>query len=253
LLKAIIFDWDNTLLDWSGFSGDWATMARQRLEPVYAYLAGDGQGLPDFDAFVQDINNRSLAAWLSVQSGDLDAPNMYDVVGASLADFGLGAGAVDVEAVLRRYPWGQVPGTRLYPEVRPVLDALRGAGLRLGLITNAFQPMWMRDQELHDLGILACFDCRISAADVGKLKPHPLPFERVLSGLGASAQDAVLVGDSLQADIAGAQAVGLRSVWRQRDGAAIEDGLPAPDATIQTLDGLLPILDGWFPEWRDGR
>jgi putative hydrolase of the HAD superfamily len=254
MLRAIIFDWDNTLLDWSGFSGDWESMARERLEPVYAHLNSNGHSLPDFDPFVADINARSGAAWESVQSGSLEAPRLVNVVHDSLTGFGLDMSAVDVRDLLQRYRWGQVPGTRLYPEVEAVLAALRKAGLRLGLLTNAFQPMWMRDKELSDLGILAHFDCRYSAADVGKLKPHPLPFEHVLRCLDASVEDTIFVGDSLEHDIVGAKGIGMRTVWRQNKGFPFDEKyLPAADATIETLDDLLPLLDQWHPEWRNAR
>ena len=253
MLRAIIFDLDGTLLDWSGFASDWEAMARERLVPVHRYLSRNGHPLPGLGPFAGDISLRSRAAWDSVQSGDLDAPRLEDVVRDSLAGFGLDMATVDVDEVLRCYPWGQIPGTRLYPEARSVLEVLRRAGLRLGLLTNSFQPMWMRDKELRELGIEAFFDCRVSAADVGKLKPHPLPFEHTLRCLGASPESAVLVGDSLTADIAGAKGIGMRAIWRRHNGVVIPDGVPAPDATISSLDELLPALDDWFPGWRNGR
>jgi putative hydrolase of the HAD superfamily len=254
MLKAIVFDWDNTLLDWSGFSGDWQSMARERLGPVYTYLNSNGHTLPEFEPFVVDINERSGQAWQSVQSGTLDAPRLVNIVRESLASYGLDMTTVNVEDLLQRYRWGQILGTRLYPEVKSVLDALREAGLRLGLLTNAFQPMWMRDKELRELGIIASFDCRLSAADVGKLKPHPLPFEQTLRCLETPVENAVFVGDSLEHDIVGAKGVGMRTVWRHNAGDEFdENDLPAADATIGALDELLPLLDQWFPGWRNGR
>jgi FMN phosphatase YigB (HAD superfamily) len=250
MLRAIIFDLDGTLLDWSGFDGDWESMARERLKPVYAFLAGGGHKLPEFSFFVNDINTRSMLSWQSFKSGNLDAPCLPDVVRGSLAGFDLDMASIDVDEVLHHYPWGQVPGSRLFPEAKPILETLREAGLRLGLLTNAFQPMWMRDKELRELGIEDCFDCRTSAADVGKLKPHPLPFESTLKCLNATVESAVFVGDSLSADIVGAQGIGMRAVWRQNGRKDIPDDAPTPDAAISTLDDLLLVLDGWFPGWR---
>jgi putative hydrolase of the HAD superfamily len=251
MLNVVIFDLDGTLLDWSGFVADWEAMARERLKPVHSYLSGNGHSLPDIEPLAGDINIRSRAAWDRVQGGDLNAPRLRDVFYESLAGFGLDMTNVDVDDVLRRYPWGQIPGTRLYPEVQSVLDTLQRAGLHLGLLTNAFQPMWMRDKELRELGIESFFDCRVSAADVGKLKPHPLPFEHTLRCVGASPESSVFVGDSLSADIAGAKGVGMRAVWRQLPGDELAVGDPTPDATIHTLDEMLPHLDRWFPGWRD--
>lgn len=256
MLKAIIFDMDATILDWSGFSLEWPDMARKLLAPVHDFLTGNGHAIPGLDPFTDDLNDRSLRAWEQAREGGLDAPRLVQVMHDTLTDFGLDMTTLDIDEVLSHYSWGQVPGTRLYPDVKPVLETLRAHDLRLGLLTNAFQPMWMRDKELHDLGVLSCFDCRTSAADVGKLKPHPLPFERTLDCLGATPETAVFVGDSLKADIAGALAIGMKAVWRQPDEDVLTDpdgDSPTPDASIETLDDLLPLLDAWYPGWRNGR
>jgi putative hydrolase of the HAD superfamily len=110
--------------------------------------------------------------------------------------------------------------------------------------------MTLRDRELAAAGIDALFPrCRIAAADVGYLKPHRRIFEQALTELGAAPDEAVFVGDSLTADIRGAQEAGMRAVWRP-DGEAIVVPGVVPDGVIATLHDLLPLLDRWYPGWR---
>ena len=73
--------------------------------------------------------------------------------------------------------------------------------------------------------------------------PDPALFAVALREAGGRAvAEMVHVGDSLEFDVAGARNAGVFAVWLNRDGRG-RDGEPAPDAEIQTLDELLPILE----------
>jgi FMN phosphatase YigB (HAD superfamily) len=148
-----------------------------------------------------------------------------------------------------------MPGVRVFQDTLGVLHALRAEGLQIGLLTNSDLPMWMRDGELRDLGLLDSIDVRLTAGDVGRLKPHFAPFRAVLDGLGVTPDEAVFVGDRLQDDVAGAQATGMRAVWVRRASSmwvtqSDSFGGPRPNATIDRLAQLLTTLDRWFPGWR---
>ena len=122
----------------------------------------------------------------------------------------------------------------------------------LGLITNASTPMWLRDTELEEVGLLHYFsDCRLSAVDVGYLKPHPAIFQHALDKLQLQPSEVVFVGDNPEADVSGAQSVGMKAVLRvvQKPGI-ITSRLFTPDARIDTFHELPAILDEWYPGWR---
>jgi FMN phosphatase YigB (HAD superfamily) len=59
------------------------------------------------------------------------------------------------------------------------------------------------------------------------------------------------VGDNPEADVVGAQQVGMKAVLRniKREGLVYRQGI-TPDAAIDTLHDMLPILDTWYPGWR---
>lgn len=253
-LRAVIFDLDDTLLDWSGFQGDWASLERRHIQGVIDHLLALGHTTVDATTFAAEFQQRTMTAWHNARSS-LKAPNVGAVLLDTIAHFGVAAD-LDAQAVLEAYRWGAVDGTTPFPEVREVMKTLHDAGIKVGIVTNAYQPMWMRDRELAAHELLDLFpDCRISAADFGMLKPHPEIFQSALDCLGVTAPEAVFVGDDLDADIVGAQSLGIKAVLRRitRRGFGTFESGAVPDGSIGTLHDLLDLLDRWFPGWKAGQ
>lgn len=94
-----------------------------------------------------------------------------------------------------------------FPDVRPALIRWRARGIRLVVVSN-----W--DVSLHEVlartGLDALVDGAVSSAEVGAAKPDPRPLEAGLELAGAVAQEALLVGDDLEADAGAARAAGVR-------------------------------------------
>lgn len=121
---------------------------------------------------------------------------------------------------------------QLFPDTVPVLKALRGA-YRVAIVSNgAYQAEMSRL-----LGIGHYFDEIIGSLHVGVHKPRPEIFHLALSALDIEPHEAVMVGDTWEHDIVGAQAVGIRALHIVRDGGPS----PGPDA-ITDLWGLLQFL-----------
>jgi putative hydrolase of the HAD superfamily len=120
-----------------------------------------------------------------------------------------------------------------YPDVLPALEALRSAGHRLLIVSNwdCSLPEW-----LGPAGLLDHVEAVVSSGEVGVAKPDRGIFERALELAGAAPGDAVHVGDSMDNDVAGARAAGLRAILVQRDGAA-PDGVEAVSSLAE-----LPLL-----------
>ena len=145
-----------------------------------------------------------------------------------------------LEARASRY-WHYPPGA-LHADVMPTLEALRGAGYRLGVIAN--QPSQVRTALQRD-GLVPYFETWGVSDDLGLHKPDPALFLRTLELAGAPPVRTVMVGDRLDYDMVPAKAAGMRTVWVLR-GEAPDDPTPAqlaiPDATIQDLTELLAAL-----------
>jgi putative hydrolase of the HAD superfamily len=125
---------------------------------------------------------------------------------------------------------------RAYPEVPAVLERLRAAGARLAVVSN-----W--DVSLHDVlertRLRDLVDAVVISAELGAAKPDPAIFRAALERLGATAGEAMHVGDSMEHDIAGARAAGLDAVLVARDGAEAPDDV----RVVASLDGLLMTSD----------
>jgi len=254
MLKAVLFDLDDTLIDWSTFTDQWETLETELLGGVFEYFRAEVHPLDDFETYVRRFMENSRLSWESA-NGSLIAPHVGRVLMQAAADMGAPIDNLDMERVLEAYKWKAVVGVAPFPEVIDALKLLHQFGVRTGIVTNAFQPMAMRDIEIGEHGLLDYFpDCRISAADVGYLKPHPTIFQTALDCLGTKAEETVFVGDNLTADIVGAQRSGMKAVWREvhsrfNPPSAFHE-LVKPDATVNDLSALPAIFDEWYPGWR---
>jgi len=90
------------------------------------------------------------------------------------------------------------------------LKSLRGAGLCLGLISNADV---MEVEAWHDCPLAGLFDAEVFSCEVGCVKPEPAIYEHCLRQLGRSAAECVFVGDGGSNELAGAKEVGLATVF----------------------------------------
>ena len=105
----------------------------------------------------------------------------------------------------------------LYDDTVPTLEHLRDAGFKLAIVSNWDTPL---DPLTERLGIAHYFDVIIASHDarVRSAKPDPHIFNYTLAAVGVSAEEAVHVGDTYEADIIGAKGVGIRPILIDRDG-----------------------------------
>jgi FMN phosphatase YigB (HAD superfamily) len=97
---------------------------------------------------------------------------------------------------------------------------------------------------LADAGLAALVDGALSSAEVGRAKPDPLIFERALRLADVAPEDAIHVGDSLEHDVAGARAAGIRPVLVTRGG---DSPLHIAGTVPFTLGGQSPQHPGTVP------
>jgi HAD superfamily hydrolase (TIGR01549 family) len=251
-LKAVLFDLDDTLIDWSKFDGNYYQMEMKHFNQLHAYFSGKGYPLPHVDKMLDRFRGQAMAAWENGRE-TMVAPHLPTILIELLRSYDIADSDLVEQVVIEQYAWGKVEGTTVFPEVPETLEVLLAAGIQIGIVTNAFQPMVMRDRELAEHDLLRYFKtCRFAAADVGYLKPHPAIFEAALACVGTEPAETVFVGDNLNADIVGAQRLGLKAVWRDTGyhSSRVSRDTIEPDATIKRLDQLLPNLDRWYDGWR---
>jgi HAD superfamily hydrolase (TIGR01662 family) len=131
--------------------------------------------------------------------------------------------------------WLHSENFELYEDALPVLARLREHGLKIGLVSNTSRDL---DAFIRHHGLDV--DAWVSSGVHGKVKPSPTIFKAVLELLAVDAEDAVMVGDSPDDDVAGAEAVGIRAFLLDREGKhGREDALP----TLLALPAALGLAD----------
>lgn len=125
------------------------------------------------------------------------------------------------------------------PGAEAALEAASEANL--GLVTNGDEPT--QTVKLDALGISDVFDALVFVDPSGGVppKPDPAPFERALAELDAKPEDTVHIGDSLGADVAGANALGIDSVWVPHE-EHVTNPTPEPTYTFPSLAEFPTIL-----------
>jgi putative hydrolase of the HAD superfamily len=109
--------------------------------------------------------------------------------------------------------WEQAANFELFEDTLPVLAELRAHGLKIGLVSNTGRDLAAFVAH-HALDV----DAAVGSAKHGKTKPHPAIFLSALEELGVRAEEAAMVGDSPEDDIAGARALGMRAFLVDREG-----------------------------------
>jgi putative hydrolase of the HAD superfamily len=128
--------------------------------------------------------------------------------------------------------WERHENFELYDDVPETFAALRGAGLRIGLVSNSARDV--REFAVHHA---LDVDAGISSFHHGRSKPHASIFRAVLDLLDVEPAEAAMVGDQIADDIEGARAIGMHAVLLDREGLQ-----PEFEPRIRRLAELLPQL-----------
>ena len=135
----------------------------------------------------------------------------------------------------------------VYPDTVSTLKTLRKSGVRLGVISNTTNPGFMKDLERKSMDLDQFFEFSIYSSEVPYRKPHPSIFKLAIDRLNLRPDEILFVGDSLDTDVAGAQGVGIQTVWLTRNKLK-NHGKIRPDYEIISLAQLIDETQGF---WRN--
>jgi len=126
--------------------------------------------------------------------------------------------------------------------VERVFDALAAAGVDVGIVTNLTTRVQL--QKLSRLGIDDRVDRLVTSEEVGREKPSALPFTTALAGFDCRPSEALMVGDNVDADVAGANAVGMDTALFDAGGdAPADDELPAEQRPDYRPDAFADLTE----------
>ncbi len=227
-VEAVIFDWGGTLTPWH---------AIDLVEQWRAYSAVYDP--PRADVLAAALRDEEVKAWhLAEQhqrSGTLD--QLMRAAGVEPA-------GERHEAAMRAYLDFWAPHTLIDPDVPPLLEALRGMGLRVGVLSNTLWPREHHERVFDRDDVLHLLDGAAYSSELPVTKPHPDAFRAAMRAVGVDEPSRVVfVGDRLFDDVSGAKALGMRAVHVPHSDVPAHDVVP--DATIQHLAELLPLVQAW--------
>ncbi|HEY7366203.1 MAG TPA: HAD family hydrolase [Methylomirabilota bacterium] len=233
-MRTLLFDLDDTLLDYSACQDAcWAASCTAVAQPA-------GVDPAALTAAIEEVRR-----WFWNDPGRHRAERT-DMVGAwaKIAELGLGQVGGPGDGLPRRiaedFAERRRAAERLFPDALGTLDALRGRGVPLGLITNGDARLQRGKIARH--GLAPYFGVVVIEGEFGAGKPDAAVFHHALTGLGADPVGTWMVGDHLVWDVDGAQRVGLRAAWIDRRRAGLPAGQPVqPERIIHALDELLDL------------
>lgn len=132
----------------------------------------------------------------------------------------------------------QEAGIDLFPDTLPTLEKLTARGVRMAILTNG--TVAVQQAKIDRFGLARFFECILIEEAVGAGKPDRRMYDVALEKLRIPASDVWMVGDNLVWDVAGAQRVGIRSVWFDVKGGGLpRDSEIRPDRIIRSATELL--------------
>jgi len=182
------------------------------------------------------------AIWADPERSRLARLDMFAARRAILAQafdhLGLSSECELVREVADAYSSEREARVAPFPGALEALAELRFRGHRLGLLTNGGARL--QRAKIERYGLARCFDALRIEGEVGVGKPASAAFGGALAALGAAPSEACMVGDDLEADIAGAERAGLSSVWVHH-GRPLPAGADRPGRSIRAVADLLAL------------
>lgn len=212
MIKAVLFDWGDTLMRFAYEPELVSAGHRAGLEAI------GRDGLPEADLVTAHFRERyEPFFWVPGTLEELEYPGL---VRELLREFGFEATDDELMRFLEAEHAAWAPARQLGATSVALLEALRDRGLKVALVSNAFDPGWLLHRTLAEMGLADLLDFAVFSSEVGKRKPHPAIFERALVEVGVRADEALFVGDRLYEDVRGAAELGMRTIqalWFRAD------------------------------------
>jgi len=222
LVRAIVFDLDNTLTDFM-------RMKAAAIDAAVDAMIDAGLGLPR-----EAVRARIDAIY---QEQGLEYQKVFD----QLLESELGH--IDPKILasgIIAYRRARESALVLYPHVQMTLLELVRRGIKLGVVSDAPGPQaWLR---LCQLGLQHVFEAVVTFEDTRELKPSPAPFREVLRRLGVEPHEALMVGDWPARDMVGGKQLGMRTAFA-RYGDTFGTRESGADHDLNDVFELVAVVD----------
>ena len=212
VLDAVLFDWGDTLMQ---FAYDPALVEAGHRAGLAALGRDD---LPRVERLTQHFREHyEPLFWVPGTVEEIEYPGL---VRQLLGEFSVSLDDDELGRFLEAEHRAWDPARRLAAHTHALLETLRERGLKLGLVSNAFDPGWLLQRDLEQMGLARRLDFSVFSSEIGVRKPHRAIFERALAALEVEPERTLFVGDRLYEDIRGAGELGMttgQALWFRAD------------------------------------
>jgi len=235
-IKAVLFDMFDTLMliekDHAFYSPS--------LKRAYEFLLEKGVKV-EFDVFEKAYVEARDALYAEADA-KLEEPHFNVRVSNALKTLGYdyGVSSKVVAGATNAFCEGFMNYVRIDDDAASSLAKLHGR-YKLGIVSNFAIPECVLTL-LCKHGLDGFFDVVVVSGAVNVRKPSPEIFRKALEALGVDAEEAVFVGDTVDADVAGAKSLGMKTVYIERR-VQKEAENACPDQTIKSMGELLSALE----------
>lgn len=193
MIKAIIFDLDNTLLDFM-------KMKQFSVKAAITAMNEAGLNVDEVEAYNDIFKLYETNGWENQQVFD---DYLNQTIG-KVSNKILAAGIVS-------YRRAREATLLVYPNVNKTLIQLIKMDIKLAVVSDApSREAWMR---LYYLNLHHVFDTVLTYDDSKERKPSPKPFEMALNILNVNSKEALMIGDWPDRDVVGAKQIGMKTIF----------------------------------------
>ncbi len=245
-IQAVFFDFGDTL---TTLQRSWQEVMAEGAARMVRWLQAQGLSLPA-DFAEQWLAARRFAAQKARQEQEEHTAD--DTLAFLLQFYGHGKPSRDlIQQAVDIFFTPECEQRVLIPGARETLATLGARGYRLGVISNATSDRLIQG-EIDRLGLRPYLALVLTSAAVEWRKPRQEIFQLALERLDVLGYEAVMVGDSLEMDVKGAQDAQMWAIWADivpnPDNASWRDSV-VPDAVVHELPEVIPIVEKWSAEW----
>jgi HAD superfamily hydrolase (TIGR01549 family) len=207
LLKGAIFDLGETLMH---LAVSWEQVREWRIEAIYESFTEHRVTLDLSDLkreYLRLHEEESEYAARTLEEIEIreSFEKLFDRLGVKPGQ------QPEMEDLVKRFFALEAKSWMLFPGILEMLQQVRDLGLKMGVLSNARND-WAVREIMERLGLTRYFDAILTSAALGVRKPRPEPFREMLKLLGIEAAEAVMVGNSMEADVAGAVPLGIKTI-----------------------------------------